>query len=85
MPTHAKLLANMLLERLLEVKRACAHCQQELSIRPEPGTSHGQCVRHAIEAYASFLPKEEAERRVAKQMKENPEGFCPDLSKEKAA
>lgn len=68
---------RQLVDKLLEAIRACAACQKELGITPEPGTSHGICKRHAVSYWSQVMPPEEAAAHVAKKPDAD---FCPDLS-----
>jgi len=70
--------AHQLVNALLEAApRACAACQKEFGIKPEPGTSHGVCTRHAIVYLSGIMSPEEARAKIEAK---DPAGFCPDLS-----
>jgi len=76
--------ATQLVDALLEAApiRACAACQKQFGITPQPGTSHGVCKRHAVEYWSQIMSPEEAAAHVAKKPDEQ---FCPDLSQQHAA
>lgn len=74
--------ASQVVHTLLEdepTTRACAHCQKEGGIKPEPGTSHGICKRHWIEQMADVYGSRE--KAIQKAEQQDPSGFCDDLSK----
>lgn len=49
-------IAEIIVESLLdEGIRACAACQREHGVTPEPGTSHGMCKRHTIAQLQELL------------------------------
>lgn len=58
------------------MKRACAYCEKELNLIPEPNTSHGICFRHFSEQMSKMLTGKALEDYLEK--KKNGD-FCPDL------
>lgn len=81
LPNKVSERAAQVVHTLLEdgpLHRACANCQKDYGVKPEPQTSHGMCKRHWIEQMADLLGSEELAAQKANT--HDPSAFCDDLS-----
>lgn len=70
-------------KRLDFLPRACAACEQEFGLRPQPGSSHGFCKRHFLAFYEAVLEPQELATILA--MESAGHSFCADLAERRAA